>query len=190
MEGCDVNVGLCINWSRSRPPQSTQPKSVSKAVGEPAGPFRQPWPSISTKTSAPSSILTRPWRPNPGSASGRFERCVQPNSKLTGFIGKSQVTLGTTIAVTLTFFLEGYKDDSWNEVTNCKGGLWDNPPIPDTRIDCCRRGRQRLCTNRSEMKDEDDALSISALASTAEPSGEVIITRQVMSSTLGFNLVH
>ena len=31
------------------------------------------------------------------------------------------------------------------------------------------------------MKDEDDALSISALASTAEPSGEVIITRQVMS---------
>ena len=39
------------------------------------------------------------------------------------------------------------------------------------------------------MKDADDALSSSALASTVEPSGAVINTRQVISSTSDVSLV-
>ena len=55
-------------------------------------------------------------------------------------------------------------------------GLWDIPPIPDTLIDWFVRGRERLCTNRSEIKDADDTLSNNALVSTAELSGAVIST--------------
>jgi len=48
------------------------------------------------------------------------------------------------------------------------------------------RGRERLCTYCSEMKDADDVLSSNALASTVKLSGAMISTQQVMSD---FNFV-
>ena len=58
-------------------PYSTQPNSVSRAVGESGGPLRQPRRSTSTNTSTPSSRSMRQGCPNPGSARGRSARCFQ-----------------------------------------------------------------------------------------------------------------
>ena len=71
--------------------------------------------------SAPRRKSILPGCPNPGSAKGIKERCLNFISKTTGAVGKLHVTFGTMIAVTLT----SSPDKHWSliVVIDCSGGL-------------------------------------------------------------------
>ena len=104
-----------------------------------------------------------------------------------GIGGRSQVTRGTTTAVTPIFLLDDRVAETSNVVIDWTGDLWDIPPMPEILAFRLERGRHRLRARRSDTNEADDALSRMALASTDDPSGALTITRQVMSSEFDFN---
>ena len=78
--------------------------------------------------------------------------------------GRSQVTLDTTTAVTLSFLEGECIDDTLNSVIDCAEELYERPATPEIPALWLERGRWSLCARRSEMNDADDAESRMALA--------------------------
>ena len=162
-------------------PAKTHPKWVSKAMGVPVGPIRRPCRIASTKMSIPSSMSNFPGQPNPGSARSMPSRWFHSFFNGMGANGRSQVTLGTIIAVTSNFLWGDLTGEmlklaaNWCEVWYCM------PATPDILALWLVLGNRRVWARRSDTNDAEDPLSSKALASTRVPSGAHTKTRQVIS---------
>ena len=99
--------------------------------------------------STPRRISILPGWPKPGSASGKSERWSQP-LVFTGLTGRSHVTRGITIVLTLNF-LSGFKrGDKSNRVTACKLDLLVKPAMLDMLETRWLWGKQKVLANRSD----------------------------------------
>ena len=179
-----VDTWLWRTCSLSVLPASTQPKMVSNATGESAGPCRRPCNSEYAQTSTPNKMSILPGHPNSESESSRPDKWFHFELKPTGCAGISQVTLGTTTAVTGILSSGENVGETWNVEIECNGELWEIPAIPVIWRFFDDFGSPSDCTNRWDTNEVVEPESSRPRALIWEPSGAWISTWQVIMRVL------
>ena len=121
---------LTVEQSVLTLPASTQPISVSNAVGDPGSLTHWPLGNTLMKMSTPSSKFTLLVQPNSGSANGMPDKCFHLESSCTDLRGKLVVTRGTitaVIGISLDIVLVG---DMIKVLVDCTELPWASPATP------------------------------------------------------------
>ena len=171
-------------------PEKTQPKYVSKAIGEQGGPCHQPWRTAQLNMYTPRSTSMFPGTTNPESARWRPYRCLQFLLNDPGVVCSLVVILGSTAASTFhrgpeslptstDFLLATSSVTIEHEDSLCLG-----PPMLATWTCWCWRGNWSRRAKCFVTNDVDDAQLSNAHASVTGLSDITTTIWQVIVSEL------